>query len=113
MDLKLTRNLNKLTLISSLVFGEDERFTFSDDFIKKVGNMLNSISNQPEIFPNFRGNIQLEYEEENGKYLEIEITPKMKMNIFKIDEFGNEYENNNFFDIDIEVINNEVNSFYE
>lgn len=113
MDLKLTRNLNKLTYISSLALGEDESITFSDDFIKKIGNILNSISNQPEIFPNFRGNIQLEYEEENGKYLEIEITPNMKMNIFKIDEDGTEHENEDFFDISIDEINKEVNAFYE
>lgn len=112
MDLKLTRNLNKLTYISNLTLGDDGSIAFSSDFIKKVGEILNSINNQPEIFPNFRGNIQLEYEEKNGKYLEIEITPDMKMNIFKIDEDGNEYENEDFFDISLDEINKEVNAFY-
>lgn len=112
MDLKLTRNLSKLTYISSLKLGDDESIIFSTDFIKKVGEILNNISNQPEIFPNFRGNIQLEYEQENGKYLEIEITPNMKMNIFKIDEDGTEHENEDFFDINLDEINKEVKAFY-
>lgn len=112
MDLKLTRNLSKLTYISELVLGKDESITFSDSFTRKVGEILNRINYQPEVFPNFRGNIQLEYEEDNGKYLEIEITPSMKMNIFKIDEDGTEHENEYFVDVNLNKINQEVNAFY-
>ena len=111
MDILLTRNLNKLTMISKLTLNEDS-ISFTEKFTKDIGNLLYVLKFQPEIFPNYRGNIQLEYEEKNGKYLEIEITPDMKMKIFKIDADGNEYENEDYFDIDIAVINNEVNSFY-
>lgn len=112
MDLKLTRNLNKLTYISHLTLGDDANITFSNDFVKKVGEILKCIRHQPEIFPNLKGNIQLEYEEESGKYLEIEITPDMKMNIFKIDEDGRESENEDFLDVHLDEINKEVNAFY-
>lgn len=112
MNLELERNLSRLTYITSLKLGDDESIIFSSAFTKKVGEILNNISKQPKIFPNFRGNIQLEYEQENGKYLEIEITPNMKMNIFKIDENGVEHENEEFFDINLDEINKEVELHY-
>lgn len=108
----LIRNLSKLKTIQNIRLGDDESVTFSEDFIDKLFNLVLSIKHQPEIFPNARGNIQLEYED-NIKYLEIEITPDMKMNIFKIDADGNEYENDDFLDINIEVIIKEINEFYE
>ena len=113
MSIPLTRNLNKLEQITSLKLKDDGSITFSSDFTKMISEILISLKYQPEIFPNFRGNIQLEYEEDNGKYLEIEITPDMKMNLFKIDECGNEFESDDFYDIDMEKIKNEVNIFYE
>lgn len=112
LSLNLTRNLSKLKMIQDLQLGEDGSITFSEDFIGKISDLLFSINCQPKIFPNFRGNIQFEYEEDNGKYLEIEITPDMKMNIFKIDAEGNEFENDDFFDVDLDVITREVNDFY-
>lgn len=112
MGLELTRNLNKLKMIENLKLGEDGSITFSTEFMSDIASLLYPIEKQPEVFPNFRGNIQLEYEEDNGKYLEIEITPDMKMNIFKIDEDGNEYENDDYFKVDLDEIQKEVNAFY-
>ncbi len=113
MSVELTRNLNKLNMIENLKLGEEKLITFSNAFITKIASLLYDLDFQPEVFPNFLGNIQLEYEEDNGKYLEIEITPDMKMNIFKIDEDGTEHENEIYFDVDLEEINKEVNAFYE
>lgn len=112
MSVELTRNLDKLNVIENLKLGDDESITFSNCFVLEISKLLYSLKYQPDIFPNFRGNIQLEYEEDNGKYLEIEITPTMKMNIFKIDEFGNEKENDDFFDVDLNIIKEEVATFY-
>lgn len=113
MSVELTRNLNKLNMIENLKLGEDKLITFSNAFITEITRLLYELDFQPEVFPNFLGNIQLEYEEDNGKYLEIEITPDMKMNIFKIDEDGTEHENEIYSDVDLEEINKEVNAFYE
>ena len=112
LSLKLTKNLTKLKMIQNLHLGEDKSITFSEEFVNSISNLLISLTYQPKVFPNFRGNIQLEYEEDNGKYLEIEITPDMKMNIFKIDDEGNEYENDIFIDANINEIIQEVKDFY-
>lgn len=112
MKNRLLKNIEKLDLIQELKLGDDESITFSNDFVKKIKEICQELEYQPEIFPNFRGNIQLEYEEENGKYLEIEITPNMKMNIFKIDEDGTEHECENI-DCSIENIIQEVDWFFQ
>lgn len=111
MENKLLKNIEKLALIQELKLGDDENITFSNDFIHKIKKICQDLEYQPEIFPNYHGNIQLEYEE-NEKYLEFEIMPTMKMNIFKIDEDGTEHENNNI-DCTIENIIQEVDWFFQ
>ena len=110
------RNLKKLKELTELsLYSSDEEIRFSSEFIKKISSILYSLKRQPEVFPNFLGNIQLEFIDNKNeeKYLEIEITPDLKMNIFKIDEYGQEYENDEYIDLDIDIINEEILNFYE
>ncbi|MCD7894106.1 MAG: hypothetical protein LUG60_10500 [Erysipelotrichaceae bacterium] len=104
--INLIRNLYKLNKIKNLKL--DEEVTFSNEFVDSVCHILFLLDYQPEVFPNFDGNIQLEYEKDS-RYLEIEITPSMKVNIFKIDD--EEYENDEYNDLNINNLNNTINNF--
>lgn len=46
---------------------------FSPNLIRKVAGIISVLKVQPQIFPTARNSIQLEYEKENGDYLEFEI----------------------------------------
>ena len=107
----LTRNLDKLRKISKLELKEDNSISFSKYFIQQVANILSRLKYQPEIFPTFTGNIQLEYETDN-QYLEIEVTPTNLMKIFSIKSNGEENEGE-FVSLDLELIKQEVEAFYE
>ena len=107
----LTRNLDKLRKISKLELKEDNSISFSKNFVQQVANILGRLKYQPEIFPTFTGNIQLEYETDN-QYLEIEVTPTNLMKIFSIKSNGEENEGE-FVSLDLELIKQEVEAFYE
>lgn len=47
--------------------------SFSDYLLRKVRNILDSVSIQPEMFPTANNSIQLEYDNSKGDYLEFEI----------------------------------------
>lgn len=113
MSIELTRNLNKLNSFNNLNLGEG--IVFPQSFTNKIAAILCKLDKQPEVFPNFLGNIQLEFKDESNssKYLEIEITPEMKMNIFKIDGDGNESEDENYVNFNIDKVKEEVSEFYE
>lgn len=46
---------------------------FSEDLINKALKIIGVIHDQPDVFPTARQSIQMEYEKENGDYLEFEI----------------------------------------
>ena len=46
---------------------------FDKSFVKMVANIVSILELQPEVFPTARQSVQLEYEKENGDYLEFEI----------------------------------------
>lgn len=112
MSIPLTRNLDKLNNLLDLSGEGNDMMSFTPEFARKIADVLYCLSDQPELFPTLTGNVQLEYEEDSGKYLEIEITPDRRMKFFKIDEDGNEYEEDNFKSLDIELIKKEVGIFY-
>lgn len=111
MNVTLSENLSKLNMIYNLSLKDDNLISISQELITTVTNVLYNLEHQPEIFPTFLGNIQLEYEAKNKKYLEIEITPNGNMKIFKISDEGKEIEGD-FTEIDINIIKKEVELFY-
>lgn len=84
---------------------------FAAQFLASIECILKELPFQPEIFPTYQGTVQLEYEKESGKYLEIEITPENAMSIFKISDTGEETEEN-CKKTDINTIIREVNAFF-
>lgn len=111
LNTEITRNFDKLNQISNLSLeGSKGKVTFSNNFIKSISNILLDLKHQPEIFPTFSGDVQLEYENDE-KYLEIEINSELKMNVYKKDKYGYEYETINI-DLDAVQINKELDWFY-
>lgn len=94
--MKKEMNLQKLDRIA--VYGNnwngEETTKFDEEMITKTRSILlsTSLHRQPKIFPTNRNTIQLEYEEINNRYLEVEVLPD-KFNVFT--EFNgeeNEYD---------------------
>jgi hypothetical protein len=72
----LHRNKRKLNTISSLGnnwngHGASE---IPAELIEIIGELINSLSIQPAIFPTGRGTVQLEYSFNEGNYMEIEVS---------------------------------------
>lgn len=104
----LLENINKLLEIQSLSDNWNGYHAkgFSDFLIKKVRSILFQLDHQPKVFPTGRESIQLEYEKENGNYLEFEVFSD-KIIMLKI--VGTEEIETN---INEDVIQNMVDTFY-
>lgn len=57
---------------------------FNAGFIDRVQDIVLSLDKSPDIFPTGRNSIQLEYEKQNGDYLEFEIYEDERINCFQI-----------------------------
>lgn len=104
------RNFEKLRQISML--GENWNGygaePFSPELIIKMCRVLNNLHIQPEIFPTALGSIQLEYEKNNGNYLEIQVTEEDKCSVFEL--IDNQVKN---FNVSVTELNRLVDEFYE
>jgi hypothetical protein len=87
------RNLEILKGISELEYNwnNNEAEPFSPNLLSYCRNIINEIVHQPDIFPTGRKSIQMEYEKDNGEYLELEIFEN-HINLFLIKESGEEIE---------------------
>ncbi|MCI5595472.1 MAG: hypothetical protein MR380_01920 [Lachnospiraceae bacterium] len=105
-------NLKKLDQIALLKDGWNGKNakSFKEEFISKVRSIITALEIQPELFPTASNSIQIEYEKEDGSYLEIELNTKSVWEVFEIDCTGDE----KYFSIsaDLEAIAKVVNSFY-
>ena len=108
---ELDINLYKLSQISSLDENWDENGApaFSQALIDNIRNMLPLLTHQPEIFPLSNGSIQIEYEKDDGSYLEFEINNDFLIKEFSID--CNNNENTKEYTFDINTINNIIDNF--
>ena len=84
--------------------------SFSTKLIEKAGYILIRLKVQPEVFPTACNTMQLEYEKDDGSYLEFEIAEDGNAKVFMIDSEGN--EKHLFIEANSEEINNIVRSFY-
>lgn len=93
MDPMKIRNIQRLKEIEKLPMNWNENGAqpFSYELIKICRNILNILPEQPEIFPTAANSIQMEYEKENGEYLEFNVYMD-RINVFKVDAFENEEE---------------------
>lgn len=112
MDREKLYSLNKLKQIATLGNGWNGKNAkaFDKSFLSRATALILSLSHQPEIFPTACDSIQIEYEKDDGSYLEIELTNHDSCNIFEIDSMGQESEFSR--PMNVEAINKVVNSFY-
>lgn len=84
-------NLRRLDEIASLIddWNGNGATAFSEDLLKRVRKIIVSVRSQPEIFPTANESIQLEWDREDGEYLEMEVTLS-GIDVFMIDKDGNE-----------------------
>lgn len=121
MKRAIDRNIEKLTRIGEMKENWNGYFSipFFSDFIDFSKNEIRKLEIQPQIFPIADGKLQLEYDRNDGGYLEFEVSPSDMENIkenkpAKIKfyyEFDKEQENGiieNF-----EKMNEKVMNFYK
>ncbi len=81
-----------------------------DSTIFSAKNLIRNLFFQPEIFPTPDGTIQIEYEKDNGDYLEFQFDGEGTCEVFKSTDNNEEY----FTSQDSpEAINALVEAFYE
>jgi hypothetical protein len=109
---KMNKNVKKIKEYAS--FKEDWNGYGAEPFSPKLLEfseyIIRNLKIQPEIFPTGRQSIQLEYEQDSGRYLEFEIFEN-SINMLYIDENGN--EEIKVLENKIEEINKVVSRFYE
>ena len=64
-------------------WNENNANAFPTSLIEKCTNIINQLEVQPFITPTAYGAIQMEYEKENGDYLEFEVYPE-RIEIYQI-----------------------------
>ena len=112
MNEEKMNNLKKLDEIASLPdnWNGNGAETFDKRLISRVRGLITALEIQPEIFPTACDSIQMEYDKEDGSYLEIEINLDDTWEVFQINENGEESYSS--IAADMEAITKVVNSFY-
>ena len=82
-------NLSEYTFDNN-IFDKEDAKSFDIKLIERIKMIISSLKYQPEIFPTACETIQLEYDHNNGAYLEFEIGNDDEIKVFSIDENGNE-----------------------
>lgn len=85
------KNIQKLDKIANLPddWNENKAKPFSKELIDKCKRLISSLSIQPELFPTAANSIQLEYEKDNGEYLEFNIREN-SVDVYQI--YGDKHE---------------------
>lgn len=93
MDIEKQENIKKLHEIAKLPYNWNENCadSFSPQVISECLNIVDMVPRQPEIFPTAAESIQMEYEKEDGEYLEFNIFEN-HIEVFGIGPDGTEKE---------------------
>lgn len=111
LDRKKINRLEKLQRIKELPYNWNKNgaVPISKNVIEAAQNFILGLNIVPEIFPVASGTIQMEYDKNDGSYLEFEITTdKVKM----YQEKSNEGEVTKDLPLDITAIDKVVQEFY-
>ncbi|MEQ6376304.1 hypothetical protein RZN25_05625 [Bacillaceae bacterium S4-13-56] len=106
-------NLQKLYSFKELElnWNNNQGLPFDREIILFCIDIVSSLTKQPDVFPTGRNSIQLEYEKENGEYLEFEVFQN-QINVFYMN--GNDDEKEDILSItEKNQINEIVSEFYE
>lgn len=104
-------NLKRLSEIQSLKenWNNNGASAFSETLVNSVRKIMLSVDKQPEIFPTACDSIQLEWDKDNGDYLEMEVADD-SIAVFFIDSSGKERHWN--IGGDMKEINDILGGFY-
>lgn len=88
--MKLNENIQRIEQIKTLTenwngYGAN---SFSTQLLERVKSIIMNLSIQPDIFPTAQNSIQLEYEKDDGEYLEFEIFENGDIRQFSISSDG-------------------------
>lgn len=105
-------NLKKLDQIAVLKDGwnGNKAKAFEPELISKVRSVITSLQIQPEVFPTACNSIQIEYEKEDGSYLEINLCLADTWEVFEISREGEETYTS--ITADSDAVKKVVNTFY-
>ena len=105
-------NLKRLSEIEKLPhnWNDNGADKISGNIIKTVRKLLMSLDFQPEVFPTACDAVQLEWDNKNDEYLEMEILED-SINIFQIDSDGGEKQST--IEVDFAKVNSIVREFYD
>lgn len=111
-DEEKLKTYSKLEDIAALEnnWNENGAKPFPKTFINKLSDVLMNMDIQPEVFPTALGTIQLEYDKDDGDYLEIEVKESFEAEVYRLDP-----EDNETFDrilISQETLGKVVEEFY-
>jgi len=110
-DKNKIKNLEKIEKIKILPknWNGNGAENFSKNLISIIRNLVLDLKIQPELFPTADDSIQIEYEKENGDYLEILVSENNKFDFFQI---KNKIETTGKIDSSSEKINEMIGEFY-
>lgn len=105
-------NLRKIEQIATLEDGwnGNKAKAFKSQLIEVVRSVITALEIQPEVFPTACDSIQLEYEKEDGSYLEIELNLDNTWEVFEVNSNGEEIYTS--ISAEVEKVNEVVNRFY-
>lgn len=113
MENKKMQNIEKLNTFKSL--GENwngyKASPISHGLISSVIDLLSKLQFQPEVFPLASGKIQIEFDNDNGQYLEFELGEHCAASVYQVEANNDELEYE--IDFDSQEICRIVNEFYE
>lgn len=113
-DEKLKKNLETLKIIEKLKknWNGNNAEPISQKIIDVVRGLICILGDkQPDIFPTACDSLQIEYEKNNGEYLEFEFLNNNVVKWFSIDRSSKETYGE--FEYDINTIKGMVDDFYE
>ena len=89
---ELVSNLNKLDEIQKLPknWNGNGASRIQRKLIKKSKSLLINLDKQPQIFPTANNSIQIEYDGQNGAYLEFQISKCKNLEFYKVSKDGSE-----------------------
>ena len=107
-----SNNLEKLREIAAMPdnWNDNGASAFDHGLICLIEDIILALDHQPEVFPTACDSIQIEYEKDNGEYLELEVFSKEKISVYREHEDGSEETYVTIYDK--EKINRLVNEFY-
>lgn len=106
-----TQDENRAALAEMYDLDPDWFNPIDRDLLAKAEGLIYALNIQPEIFPVPNGHIQLEYDTEDGRYLELELFPDKNVRMMVTQDASKPIHD--VFGLDVNKINKVVEMFYD